>query len=69
MKCRKSQCMYYDNEMTDNCCRLLREEVKRLRSAISWALGEGDSDFGMHKPKDATIYWWRKELRQRAESV
>lgn len=54
-------------------CKRLRilaaQENKRLRDAISWALGEGDSDFGESKPENAPVFWWRKELRRRAESV
>lgn len=42
-------------------------ENVRLKAAISWALGEGDSDFGDNMPKSAGSFWWRKELRQRAE--
>lgn len=43
----------------------------RLEAAIRWALGEGDSDFGDHKPervegKVYPQYWWRYELRERA---
>lgn len=43
-------------------------EVERLRGAISWALGEGDSDFGDNKPENAKPFWWRAELRARALS-
>lgn len=42
------------------------ERVKTLESAISWALGEGDSDFGDHKPDNARPFWWRTELRARS---
>jgi len=44
----------------------LEGEVERLRDAIGWALGEGDSDFGDHKPENAKPFWWRTELRARA---
>jgi hypothetical protein len=40
--------------------------MERLREAISWALGEGDSNFGDNIPKNAPRYWWRRELRRRA---
>lgn len=40
------------------------EEVQRLQSAISWALGEGD-DFPLRTEDDGPFYW-RRELRQRA---
>jgi hypothetical protein len=48
------------------------DRVAQLEGAISWALGEGDSDFGDHIPpqppigKRAVPYWWRKILRQKA---
>lgn len=41
-------------------------ENKRLRAAILWALGEGDSDFGDHKPANPGPFWWRSELKERA---
>lgn len=41
-------------------------EIGRLRSAIAWALGNGDSNFGDYEPKNAPRYWWRGELRRRA---
>lgn len=44
----------------------LERKVKRLEDAISWALGEGNSDFGENKPENAPVFWWRKELRERA---
>lgn len=54
-------------------CKRLRilaaQENKRLRDAISWALGEGNSDFGDNKPENAPTFWWRRELRQRAGMV
>lgn len=34
------------------------EQRQKLYSAVQWALGENDSDFGDNK--------WRKELRERA---
>lgn len=39
--------------------------MRRLESAVRWALGEGD---GFEKPvgETASPYWWRKELRRRA---
>lgn len=44
-----------------------RAENERLRGAISWALGEGDSDFGDRMPADGKPrYWWRSELHRRA---
>lgn len=44
----------------------LEEENVRLRSAIEWALGEGDSNFGETENRPAGAFWWRKELRTRA---
>lgn len=46
----------------------LQAEVERLRAAISWALGEGDSDFGDKAPPTGSKrrFWWRDELRARA---
>lgn len=44
-------------------------EVARLRAAITWALGEGDSDFGNNLPPARprrAHYWWRAELSERA---
>lgn len=43
----------------------------RLREAIRWALGEGNSDFGDKIPEPRAgrpfpLYWWRTELRERA---
>ena len=43
-----------------------RERAERAEAAISWALGEGDSDFGVRIPPRAPAYWWRAELRERA---
>lgn len=47
----------------------LQSKNERMKSAISWALGEGDSDFGENKPENAPTFWWRYELRKRAESA
>lgn len=45
----------------------LRATVARLEAAISWALGEGDSDFGDREgDTKQPRYWWRIELRRRA---
>lgn len=55
--------------ITEKMLRKKDEEISQLKSAISWALGEGDSDFGDNKPEGAGAFWWRKELKQRAESV
>lgn len=45
----------------------LRATVARLEAAISWAMGEGDSDFGDREEGDKQPrYWWRAELRRRA---
>jgi hypothetical protein len=41
-------------------------ENERLRAAIRWANGEGDSDFGDNVPDGAGMYWWRAELMRRA---
>jgi multidrug resistance efflux pump len=40
-------------------------KIERLESAISWALGEADSDFRERKQFEGA-YWWRRELRERA---
>lgn len=40
-------------------------EIKRLRAAIAWALGEGDSDFES-PPGNPPRYWWRRKLRDLA---
>lgn len=52
-------------EGADEIARLLADN-ERLRGAISWALGEGDSNFGDNTPDNAPRYWWRTELRRRA---
>jgi len=53
----------------------LAAEVERVKGAVRWALGEGDSDFGAslgdRAPGDGKLprigrYWWRAELRKRA---
>jgi hypothetical protein len=41
------------------------QRVKVLEAAISWALGEGDSDFRTRNDVYGE-YWWRTELRNRA---
>jgi hypothetical protein len=41
-------------------------EVAQLREAISWALGEGNSNFGDMMPETGPRFWWRAELRRRA---
>jgi hypothetical protein len=41
-----------------------RARNRALEQAISWALGEGDSNF--ERPVGAPAYWWRSELRARA---
>lgn len=53
----------------------LRAENARLKAAIAWACGEGDSDFAEKedeayaKPgRHVRRYWWRDELRRRALS-
>lgn len=38
----------------------------KLRDAIKWSLGEGDSDFGEGPNVRGGRYWWRSELRKRA---
>lgn len=43
----------------------VQAENARLREAIGWALGEGDSDFA-EPDGPYPRYWWRKELRARA---
>ena len=44
-----------------------RAEIKRLRAAIRWALGEAPSSdgkwFGEHKGRSKP-YWWRTHLRR-----
>jgi len=40
------------------------DEIKRLKDAILWALGETDP-FPTRKEGDP-FFWWRKELRKRA---
>lgn len=40
------------------------EQIRVLREAIAWALGEND-DFRAREPGEGA-YWWRKELRERA---
>lgn len=57
-----------DNERLEAENEALRKEVERLKSAISWALGEGDSDF---RPREIYegAYWWRTELRRRARPI
>lgn len=42
------------------------DEIERLGTAIRWANGEGDSDFGDNIPDGAGRYWWRAELMRRA---
>lgn len=39
-------------------------EIRRLRRAVRWALGE-NGDFAQ-RPDGAGAYWWRTELRRRA---
>ena len=46
----------------ENACLLA--ENKRLKAAISWALGESGI-FRVREPDDGP-YWWRIELRARA---
>lgn len=43
-----------------------RADARKLRDAIKWALGEGDSDFGEGPNVRGGRYWWRSELRKRA---
>jgi hypothetical protein len=40
------------------------QEIRRLRRAVKWALGE-NGDFEQ-RPEGAGAYWWRTELRRRA---
>ena len=40
------------------------KEIRRLRRALKWALGES-GDFAQ-RPIGAGAYWWRTELRRRA---
>ena len=35
----------------------LQDEINKLKAAISWALGEGDSDFGDNKPENAKTFF------------
>ena len=42
-------------------------KIVRLEAAISWALGESDSDFRERKQFEGA-YWWRRELRERARA-
>lgn len=44
----------------------LQERCNRMESAIRWANGEGDSDFGDNKLEGAGAFYWRHELMQRA---
>lgn len=49
--------------------RVAMRENEKLRRAVAWALGEGDSDFGEKMPgaTGATPrYWWRTELARLA---
>lgn len=45
-----------------------KERIEELESAVKWALGEGDSNFGDNIPDGVPInkFWWRSELRARA---
>jgi hypothetical protein len=40
------------------------KEIRRLRLAVRWALGE-HGDFAQRQPGQG-YYWWRTELRRRA---
>lgn len=42
-----------------------KERISELEAAVSWALGEGDSDFG-EIINSIGPYWWRNELRAKA---
>lgn len=59
----------YHRAKTENDDRYMAErdetraEVRQLRAAVSWALGEGDEFPG--RPVGAGPYWWRAELRRR----
>lgn len=61
-----------ENEIQSCGERKLQQELacvyaanKRLRAAITWALGEGDSDFRLREEGEGP-YYWRTELRKRA---
>ena len=45
-----------------------QEECVRLRQAISWAMGCGDSDFPPREPNEPS-YWWRKHWMDRFPEV
>jgi hypothetical protein len=71
-----NMCLYYDCQGKDDnipypvvvpaeFARNLERERDKLKVAVKWALGEGGG-FGP-RPKGTGAYWWRKELRQRAE--
>jgi len=50
----------------DDLTRALEARIAELEAAIQWALGGPGSTFGRDMPEDAPRYWWRKELRRRA---
>lgn len=50
--------------------------LEQARAAISWACGEGESDFAEKETEVFAVvhryvprYWWRKELHERAEDT
>lgn len=45
----------------------LKKRVETLENAILWALGLGDGTFGSTMTNQSKPFWWRKELRQRAQ--
>jgi hypothetical protein len=57
----RAECVALASRVTE-----AQAQVARMREAIQWALGEGDSDFADHMPADkAPRFWWRAELRRR----
>ena len=47
------------------CFLVAADRIEELEDAVRWALGElGDFE---QRPEGAGAYWWRTELRQRAQ--
>lgn len=63
LECDNPECVSVEN-------RRLRAENERLKGAINWVCGAGDSDFGENRrpDKDGKVapFWWRTELQERA---
>lgn len=64
--CGKTGLTWDEATLHEKLCKKYHKEIKKLRGAIEWALGMGDSDFGDNKPENAKPFWWRTELRKRA---